>query len=79
MYDLGYAHDLGYAYDLGYAHGLGYALFEEASYSPEDTFLSPSFLDYSIVGAPEVACEPELLHTETASSPHSSRLGNWRF
>jgi carbon-monoxide dehydrogenase large subunit len=52
----------------GYAHGLGYALFEEALFSDEGTFLSPSFLDYTIASAPELACEPELIHTETPSS-----------
>src|SRR5450759_3154066 len=33
----------------GYARGLGYALFEEALYSPDGNFQSPSFLDYTIV------------------------------
>jgi carbon-monoxide dehydrogenase large subunit len=54
----------------GYAHGLGYALFEEALYSPDGNFQSPSFLDYTIVSAPEIKVEPELIHTETAS-PHN--------
>lgn len=49
----------------GYAHGLGYALFEEAVYSPEGNFQAPSFLDYTIVSAPELRVEPELIHTET--------------
>jgi carbon-monoxide dehydrogenase large subunit len=59
----------------GYAHGLGYALFEEAVYQEDGTFLSPSFLDYAIVSAPELRCEPELIHTETPSShnPESFR------
>jgi len=52
----------------GYAHGLGYAMFEEALYSPDGNFQSPSFLDYTIVSAPELRVEPELIHTETASS-----------
>jgi carbon-monoxide dehydrogenase large subunit len=52
----------------GYAHGLGYALFEEALYSPDGNFRSPSFLDYTIVSAPELRTEPELIHTETATS-----------
>jgi carbon-monoxide dehydrogenase large subunit len=52
----------------GYAHGLGYALYEEALYSADGNFQSPSFLDYTIVSAPEVRIEPELIHTETASS-----------
>jgi carbon-monoxide dehydrogenase large subunit len=49
----------------GYAHGLGHAMFEEALYSPDGNFQSPSFLDYTIVSAAEVAAEPELIHTET--------------
>jgi carbon-monoxide dehydrogenase large subunit len=52
----------------GYAHGVGYALFEEALHSPDGNFLSSSFLDYTIVSAPELKAEPELIHTETASS-----------
>jgi carbon-monoxide dehydrogenase large subunit len=48
----------------GFAHGLGYALFEQAIYLDEGGFLSPSFLDYSIPGAPEVAV-PAVLHIET--------------
>jgi len=51
----------------GYAHGLGYALYEEALYSPDGNFQSPSFLDYTIVSAPELRVEPELIHTETAT------------
>ena len=52
----------------GYAHGLGYALFEEAIYSPDGNFVSPSFLDYTIVSAPELRHEPELIHTETPTA-----------
>jgi carbon-monoxide dehydrogenase large subunit len=52
----------------GYAHGLGYALFEEALYSQDGNFQSSSFLDYTIVSAPEVRAEPELVHTETATT-----------
>lgn len=52
----------------GYAHGLGYALFEEALYSADGNFQSASFLDYTIVSAPELRAEPELIHTETATS-----------
>jgi len=52
----------------GYAHGLGYALFEEAIYSPDGNFVSPSFLDYTIVSAAEVRHEPELIHTETPTT-----------
>jgi carbon-monoxide dehydrogenase large subunit len=54
----------------GYAHGLGYALFEEALVSEDGALISSSFLDYTVVSAPELACEPELLHTETPS-PHN--------
>ena len=52
----------------GYAHGLGYALFEEALYSQDGNFQSSSFLDYTIVSAPEIRAELELIHTETAST-----------
>jgi carbon-monoxide dehydrogenase large subunit len=52
----------------GYAHGLGYALFEEALYSQDGNFQSSSFLDYTIVSAPEVRAEPELVHIETATT-----------
>ena len=52
----------------GYAHGLGYGLFEEALYSEEGALRSASFLDYTIPSPPELAVEPELIHTETASS-----------
>jgi carbon-monoxide dehydrogenase large subunit len=48
----------------GFAHGLGYALFEEAIYREDGSFVSSSFLDYSIPGAPEVAV-PNVVHIET--------------
>ena len=48
----------------GFAHGLGYALFEEAIYTRDGGFVSASFLDYSIPGAPEVAV-PAIAHLET--------------
>jgi carbon-monoxide dehydrogenase large subunit len=48
----------------GFAHGLGYALFEEAIYREDGSFVSASFLDYSIPGAPEVAV-PSVIHIET--------------
>ncbi|MDQ6790303.1 MAG: xanthine dehydrogenase family protein molybdopterin-binding subunit [Candidatus Dormibacteraeota bacterium] len=48
----------------GFAHGLGYALFEEAIYREDGSFVSASFLDYSIPGAPEVAV-PRVVHIET--------------
>lgn len=49
----------------GYAHGLGYGLFEECVYSDDGRFVGPSFLDYTIASPPELAIEPELIHTET--------------
>ncbi len=52
----------------GYAHGLGYALFEEALYSADGYFQSPSFLDYTMVSAPEVRHELELIHTESTTT-----------
>jgi carbon-monoxide dehydrogenase large subunit len=51
----------------GYAHGLGYALFEEAIYQPDGGFQSATFLDYTIVSAPEVKSEPKLLPMATPS------------
>jgi aerobic carbon-monoxide dehydrogenase large subunit len=48
----------------GFAHGLGYALFEEAVYTGDAAFISASFLDYAIPGAPEVAV-PVVVHLET--------------
>ena len=48
----------------GYAHGLGYALFESAIYDADGSYRTPSFLDYSIVGAGEVGA-PELIHIDT--------------
>jgi carbon-monoxide dehydrogenase large subunit len=52
----------------GYAHGLGYALFEECVYSEDGRFVGPTFLDYTIPGAPELAAELDLIHTETPTS-----------
>jgi carbon-monoxide dehydrogenase large subunit len=49
----------------GYAHGLGYALFEEAIYTQDGSFVSPSFLDYLIPGAPEVAVVPQMVKIES--------------
>ncbi len=49
----------------GYAHGLGYALYEAAIYDADGSFRTPSFLDYTIVSAAEVAKTPELAHIET--------------
>jgi aerobic carbon-monoxide dehydrogenase large subunit len=49
----------------GYAHGLGYALFEEAVYTQDGNFVSPSFLDYLIPGAPEVEVVPQMVKVES--------------
>jgi carbon-monoxide dehydrogenase large subunit len=49
----------------GFAHGLGYALFEEAVYTPDGSFVSSSFLDYLIPGAPEVEVVPQLVKVES--------------
>jgi len=49
----------------GFAHGLGYALFEEAIYTPDGSFVSSSFLDYLIPGAPEVDVVPQLVMVES--------------
>src|SRR6202165_3515924 len=59
----------------GYAHGLGYALFEEAIYSQDGNFQSSSFLDYTIVSAPEIRAEADLIHieTETTQNPEAFR------
>jgi carbon-monoxide dehydrogenase large subunit len=52
----------------GLAHGIGYALFESAAYEPDATMRAPSFLDYSIVSAPEMAVRLDLEHVETPST-----------
>src|SRR5438309_3531546 len=49
----------------GYAHGLGYALYEAATYDPDGTYRTASFLDYTIVSTGEVVTEPLLVHIET--------------
>jgi carbon-monoxide dehydrogenase large subunit len=49
----------------GFAHGLGYALFEEAIYTADGNFVSSSFLDYLIPGAPEVDVVPQLVMVES--------------
>jgi aerobic carbon-monoxide dehydrogenase large subunit len=49
----------------GFAHGLGYALFEEAVYTEDGNFVSSSFLDYTIPGAPEVDVVPQLVMVES--------------
>ena len=49
----------------GYAHGLGYALLEEAVYQPDGTFVTPSFIDYLIPSANEVAVVPEMIKVES--------------
>jgi carbon-monoxide dehydrogenase large subunit len=49
----------------GFAHGVGYALFEEAVYLEDGTFVTPSFLDYLIPGAPEVDVVLEMVKVES--------------
>jgi carbon-monoxide dehydrogenase large subunit len=49
----------------GYAHGLGYALFEEAVYRPDGTFVTDTFLDYLIPSPPDVAVVPDLIKFES--------------
>ena len=51
----------------GLAHGIGYALFEDAAYETDGTQRAPSFLDYAIVSAPEMAISLQLDHRETPS------------
>ena len=55
----------------GLAHGIGYALFEEAVFDGDGEFRTPTFLDYSIPSAPDVAIKPLLASrpTETDSNP----------
>ena len=48
----------------GFVHGLGYALYEAATYDPDGSYRTASFLDYTIVSAGEVVA-PELVHIET--------------
>ena len=55
----------------GYVHGLGYALFEEAVYQADGTFVSASFLDYSIPGPPEAKTVPRVAHIETKTPANS--------
>jgi carbon-monoxide dehydrogenase large subunit len=53
----------------GYAHGLGYALFEELIYQPDGGFQSATFLDYTMVSAPELSTEPSILPMGANSTP----------
>jgi carbon-monoxide dehydrogenase large subunit len=55
----------------GLAHGIGYALLEEAVFEPGGEFRTPTFVDYEIPSAPELANEPVLVSraTLTASNP----------
>lgn len=59
----------------GLAHGLGYALFEDAGYAEDGTMRATSFLDYTIVSAPEMAFPLEMDHQEAPSptNPEGSR------
>jgi aerobic carbon-monoxide dehydrogenase large subunit len=49
----------------GYVHGLGYALFEEAVYRDDGTFVTDTFLDYIIPSANEVTVLPEMIRVES--------------
>jgi carbon-monoxide dehydrogenase large subunit len=51
----------------GLAHGIGYALFEDAAYEADGNQRAPSFLDYAIVSAPEMAISIQLEHREAPS------------
>lgn len=51
----------------GVAHGIGYALYEDAGYEPDGKMRAPSFLDYAIVSAPEMAFSIDMAHQETHS------------
>jgi aerobic carbon-monoxide dehydrogenase large subunit len=55
----------------GLAHGVGYAMFEEAIYTEDGTFQSPTFLDYTMVSAPEMSMPLELrsITTPTEANP----------
>ena len=55
----------------GFAHGVGYALYESAVYDSDGSFRTPTFIDYSIVSAGEVAAEPLIVHigTPTDANP----------
>ncbi len=55
----------------GLAHGLGYALFEEAIYQPDGNFVSGSFLDYTMVSAPEMKTDIRVVSMDgsTDSNP----------
>jgi carbon-monoxide dehydrogenase large subunit len=49
----------------GLAHGIGYALLEEAVFEPNGQFRTPSFIDYCIPSAPEIAFDPVLVSRAT--------------
>ena len=51
----------------GLAHGIGYALFEEAIFDPSGQFRTPTFADYRIPSAPDVAIDPILASRPTAA------------
>lgn len=55
----------------GLAHGIGYALFEEAVFETSGEFRTPTFLDYSIPSAPDLAIDLVLASrpTHTDSNP----------
>ncbi|MEP6753078.1 MAG: molybdopterin cofactor-binding domain-containing protein, partial [Candidatus Dormiibacterota bacterium] len=49
----------------GLVHGIGYALFEEAIFDPAGQFRTPTFADYRIPSAPDVAIDPILVSRPT--------------
>lgn len=49
----------------GLVHGIAYALFEEAVFTDTAEFLTPTFLDYAIPSAPDIAVHPVLVARET--------------
>ena len=49
----------------GIVHGIGYALLEEVRYDDEATLRTPTFLDYTLASAPEVAFVPDLVSQES--------------
>jgi carbon-monoxide dehydrogenase large subunit len=55
----------------GLAHGVGYALFEEAVFDRSGEFRTPTFIDYEIPSAPEMAINLVLVSraTLTGSNP----------
>ena len=49
----------------GFVHGLGYALFERAEHSSDGSFLTPTFIDYTIPSTPDVGVVPRIVTAAT--------------